>query len=90
MTANQHYDYLMVRPGTGYKQLYLTGRNIRVGQLIYTMRANQMTAEEAAADMDLPVAQVREAEVYYQIHRELIEREADEEKQRLIASGVNL
>jgi hypothetical protein len=54
------------------------------------MRANQMTAEEAAADMDLPVAQVREAEVYYQIHRELIEREADEEKQRLIASGVNL
>jgi uncharacterized protein (DUF433 family) len=90
MTANQHYNCLVASPDTRYKQLYLKGRNIRVGQLIYTMRANQMTAEEAAADMDLPLAQVREAEVYYQIHRELIEREADEEKRRLIALGVNL
>jgi uncharacterized protein (DUF433 family) len=85
-----HYEFLTAHPDSGYQQLYLKGRNMRVGQLIYTMRANQMTAEEAAADMDLPIAQVREAEVYYQIHRELIEREADEEKRRLIASGVNL
>jgi uncharacterized protein (DUF433 family) len=90
MTANQHYDYLVAPPDTEYRQLYLKGRNMRVGQLIYTMRANQMTVEEAAADMDLPIAQVREAEVYYQVHRELIEREADEDKRRLIALGVNL
>jgi uncharacterized protein (DUF433 family) len=85
-----HYDYLVARPEAGYKQLYLKGRNMRVGQLIYTMRANHLTAEEAATDLDLPLAQVREAEVYYQIHRELVEQEADEEKLRLNAMGVNL
>lgn len=56
---------------------------MRVGQLIYTMRANDLTAEEAAVDLDLPLAQVREAEVYYQINRELIERETDEEKRAM-------
>lgn len=40
--------------------------------------------------MDLPVEQVREAQVYYQINRELIEQEAEEEKMRLIAAGVSL
>jgi uncharacterized protein (DUF433 family) len=85
-----HYDYLVARPETGYRQLYLKGRNMRVGQLIYTMRANDLTAEEAAADLDLPLAQIREAEVYYQINRELIKREAEEEKQRLLTEGVVL
>ena len=41
-------------------------------------------------DMDLPVAQVREAQVYYEINRELIEREAEEDKQRLLKAGINL
>jgi uncharacterized protein (DUF433 family) len=85
-----HYDHLVVRPESNYKQAYLRGRNMRVGQLIYTMRANGLNAEEAAADMDLPVEQVREAQVYYQINRELIEQEAEEEKMHLIAVGVSL
>jgi hypothetical protein len=61
---------------------------MRVGQLIYTMHANDLTAKEAEVDLDLPLAQVREAEVYYQINRELIEREADEEKQA-VTTGRN-
>jgi uncharacterized protein (DUF433 family) len=85
-----HYEYLVARPESGYQQLYLKGRNMRVGQLIYKMRANRLGPEEAAADMDLPLAQIREAEVYYQINRELIEREADEEKARLSLAGVEL
>jgi uncharacterized protein (DUF433 family) len=86
----EHYDYLVARPETGYKQLYLKGRNMRVGQLIYKMRANHLSTEEAATDMDLPLDQVREAQVYYQINRSLIEREADEEKERLVARGMDL
>lgn len=85
-----HYDHLVVRPESNYKQAYLRGRNMRVGQLIYKMRANQLSAEEAAEDMDLPLEQVREAQVYYQINRELIEQETEEEKQRLIAGGISL
>ncbi|MBX3015718.1 MAG: hypothetical protein KF832_29635 [Caldilineaceae bacterium] len=83
-----HYDYLVARPETGYKQLYLKGRNMRVGQLIYKMRANQLSLEEAASDMDLPVAQIREAQVYYAVNRDLVEQEAAEEKQHLHAAGV--
>lgn len=85
-----HYDHLVVRPESNYKQAYLRGRNMRVGQLIYKMRANDLSAEEAAEDMDLPLEQVREAQVYYQINRELIEQETEEEKQRLIAGGISL
>jgi len=76
----EHYQYLVSRPERWRKQLYLKGRNMTVGQLVYKMRANQMTAEQAARDMDLPVEQVLEAMVYYQTHRQLIESEAEDEK----------
>ena len=61
-----------------------------VGQLIYTMRANGLSAEEAAADLNLPVEQVREAEAYYQVHRELVEADAEEEKRLLLSQGVQI
>lgn len=86
----EHYEFLVPRPDSNYKQYYLKGRNMRVGQLIYKMRANKLSAEEAAEDMDLPLAQVREAQVYYEVNRELIEREADEEKARLQKAGIPL
>jgi uncharacterized protein (DUF433 family) len=86
----EHYRYLVEKPDKWRKQLYLKGRNMTVGQLVYSMRANNLSAEEAAADMDLPVEQVREAQAYYEINRDLIEREADEEKQYLLTEGVLL
>ncbi len=43
-----------------------------VGQLVYKMRANHQTAEQAAEDMDLPLEQVKEALAYYQVHHELV------------------
>jgi uncharacterized protein (DUF433 family) len=54
------------------------------------MRANDLGPEEAAADLNLPVAQIREAQVYYETNRDLIEQEAAEEKQILQAAGVSL
>ena len=86
----EHYRYLTARSDSWRKQLYLKGRNMTVGQLVYTMRANNLSAEAAARDMDLPVAQVREAQAYYETHRELIEAEADEEKRYLLSRGVQL
>jgi uncharacterized protein (DUF433 family) len=77
----RHYQYLVTRPEKGRQQLYLKGRNMTVGQLVHKMRANELSAERAAADMDLPVEQVLEALAYYQTHRELIESETAEEKQ---------
>ena len=83
-----HYQYLVTRPEKGRKQPYLKGRNMTVGQLVYKMRANQLSVEQAAKDMDLPVKQVMEALAYYQIHRDLIESEMEEEKQYLLSQGV--
>jgi uncharacterized protein (DUF433 family) len=85
-----HYEHLVQRPEKGRQQPYLKGRNMTVGQLIYTMRANNLSVEEAAADMDLPVMQVREAAAYYQVHRELVDGEAAEEGRQLRAMGVEL
>lgn len=86
----EHFEYLAPRPETGYKQMYLKGRNLRVGQLIYKMRANGLTDEEAAEDMGVPLAQVREAKLYYQINRELVEQENAQDKERLDMAGVSL
>lgn len=85
-----HYQYLVTRPEQGRKQPYLKGRNMTVGQLVYKMRANHLSVEQAAEDMDLPAEQVMEALAYYQIHRELIESEMEEEKRYLLSHGVEL
>ena len=85
-----HYRYLVTRSKKGRKQAYLKGRNMTVGQLIYTMRANDLSDEEAASDFDLPVAQVREAQAYYQVNRELVEADAEEEKRVLLSQGVQI
>jgi uncharacterized protein (DUF433 family) len=86
----EHYQYLVMRPEKERKQPYLKGRNMTVSQLVYSMRADQLSAEEAAEDMDLPVEQVMEALAYYHTHRELIESEVEEEKQYLLSQGVEL
>jgi uncharacterized protein (DUF433 family) len=62
---------------------------MRVGQLVYKMRANNLSPEEAAADLNLPIAQIHEAQLYYETTRDLIEQETTEEKQRLQAVGVS-
>ena len=85
-----HYQYLVTRPEKGRRQAYLKGRNLTVGQLIYTMRANGLSAEEAAADLNLPVAQVHEAQAYYQVHHDLVEADAEEEKRLLLSQGVQI
>lgn len=58
------YAYLVARPHSWRKQLYLQGRNMTVGQLVATMRANKLSPEEAADDLSLPIAQVQEALAY--------------------------
>lgn len=78
-----HYQYLVTRPDKGRRQAYLKGRNLTVGQLVHTMRANGLSAEETAEDLDLPVAQVREAQAYYQVHPEAVEADAEEDTRLL-------
>lgn len=84
----EHYEYLIHRPEKGRKQPYLKGRHMTVGQLIYAMRADKLTAEQAASDYELPLEQIHEAQAYYEVHRDVIEAEADEEGALLRSMGV--
>ena|ERR1700757_447003 len=84
------YRYLVARDHPWRHQLYLKGRNLTVGQLIYNMRADQLLSEQAAQRYDLPLEAIQEALDYYQSHRELIEAEAEAEKQYLLEKGYRL
>lgn len=81
------YSYLVDRPHPWRRQLSLRGCNMTVGQLVATMRANGLNPEEAAADLDLPLAQIHEALAYYAAHRDLIDEELREDRKRLQAKG---
>jgi uncharacterized protein (DUF433 family) len=77
--------YLVARDHAWRHQLYLKGRNLTVGQLVSSIRADQLPPEQAAERYDLPVEAVAEALAYYQSHRELIDAEAEAEKRYLQA-----
>ncbi len=84
------YMYLEVRPHPWRRQLALRGRNIRVGQLVASMRANKLTPEEAADNYNLPLEQVEEALAYYEENSDFIDNELREDKRRLQAKGYEV
>jgi uncharacterized protein (DUF433 family) len=84
------YRYLEWRPHRWRKTPYIKGRNLPVWNLLCSMWANKMTPEEVAQDYELPVEAVYEALDYYEKHRELLEAEAEEEREWLRQHGINL
>jgi uncharacterized protein (DUF433 family) len=84
------YRFLVARPHPWRRQLWLKGRNMTVGQLVATVHAEEMTPEEAAERLDLPLEQVREAMAYYEVERDLVDAEFREEKRRLQERGYAL
>src|SRR5438270_8690208 len=77
------WKHLAIRPHRWRRQLFVRGRNLTVGHLVMTMRANRLTPEQAAEDLDLSIEAVREAAVYFDQNRELIAQEATEERRAL-------
>lgn len=84
------WQYLVSRPHRWRRQLSVKGRNLTVGQLVGTIRANRLTPEKASEELDLPLAAIQEALAYYQDNRALIELEAAEERRRLAQRGLAL
>src|SRR3954470_21714588 len=84
------WQYLVARPHPWRKQLSVKGRNLSVGQLLGTVRANGLTIEQAAEAFDLPPNAIREAIAYGEQNRALIELEAAEERSRLARKGYKL
>lgn len=86
-TERAEYTYLIARPHPWRKQLSLRGRNMTVGQLVATIRANGLSPAEASDNLDVPLAQIEEALAYYATHRALVDAELRDEKRRLQAKG---
>lgn len=84
------WQYLVARPHPWRRQLSIKGRNMTVGQLVSTIRANKLGPEEASWDLELPLEAIHEALQYYADNQELIQSEAAEERRRLAAKGYPL
>lgn len=84
------WQYLVARPHRWRRQLSIKGRNMTVGQLVSTVRANRYTPEQASDELELPLPAITEALEYYAEQRDLIELEASEERRRLSERGYTL
>ena len=89
MKATQ-WQYLEKRPHPWRQQLYFKGRRLRPFTVWITLQVEQVTLEEAAEDWDLPLAVVKEAIVYCEANRELLQQEAAEERRYLEEQGISL
>jgi hypothetical protein len=78
--AVEPWHHLVRRQHPWRKQLYVQGRNMTARQLVGAMKANQLNEAAAAADNRLPVEAVREALLYVERNRELLETEAEIER----------
>lgn len=84
------WQYLIARPHRWRRQLSIKGRNMTVGQLVSTVRANRYTPEQASAELELPLAAILEALTYHAENQDLIELEASEERRRVEERGYPL
>ena len=84
------WHYLIARPHRWRRQLSIKGRNMTVGQLVSTVRANHYTPEQASQELELPLAAINEALAYHAENRELIDMEASEERRSLAQRGYAL
>jgi len=84
------YRHLEERDHPWRRELFLKGRNMTAGHLVYWMRTNQFSIEETAEIWDLPVETVKEAVLYYERNRQLIEEDVDEERRRAEAVATHI
>ncbi len=84
------WRFLVARSHPWRKQLEVKGRNITVGQLVATMRANELSPEQACQDLELPLEAIEEALAYERENRALIDMEFCEERRHLTERGLSL
>ena len=82
------WQWLVERPHPWRRQLWIKGRKLQASAVWLDAQANGLSALEAADNWSLPLPAVEEAFAYCEAQRALIEAEADEERQRLLAEGI--
>lgn len=79
LRPESRYTYLVRREHPWRRQLSLKGRRLTVGQFLGRMRAEHWSAEQAAAEFDLPVEAAYEAVEYGDQHAPLLAAEDAED-----------
>ena len=87
---DEDWQYLVGRPHSWRRQLYIKGRKLLASTVWQDAIANEMTPEQSAENWDLPLPAIYEVICYCESHRELLKLEADEERYRLEEKGVSL
>ena len=90
MALETEYKHLEARPGSNYRQLYVTGRRIRA-VILYdqTRNAEPRTPEQLAAAFDLRIEAVLEAIDYCQRHPDVIEEDWRMEEETIRRYGLD-
>jgi uncharacterized protein (DUF433 family) len=85
------WKYLVPNPKSNYKQLFIKDRRIRARTLYgaYMSAEEPRTAEQIAADYDLPLEAVREAIAYCQSDPPEIREDFQREERIMEATGMN-
>ncbi|MCF5973056.1 hypothetical protein P2A63_05445 [Xanthomonas perforans] len=84
------WTWLVERPHPWRRQLWVKGRKLLASRVWEDARANGLSVEEAADNWDISIEAAQEVFRYCQAHQDLINAEADEERQLLKRQGVNL
>jgi uncharacterized protein (DUF433 family) len=90
-TTTTHWQHLAPNPKSAYKQLFIKGTRIRARVLygLYMSAEEPMTAEEIAADYNLPLEAVQEAIAYCQTKPPEIDEDFRREERLMEATGMN-
>jgi uncharacterized protein (DUF433 family) len=93
MNTNGQYKYLAPRPESSYRQLFIKGTRIRAEVLYrHTVPSDDpeaRTAEQVAADYDLPVEAVKEAIAYCESNFPEIARDDAMDERMMELTGMN-
>lgn len=81
MAVATHYHYLVSRPDTTKKQMYVRGRgSLTARDVVGTLMSNDLTPAQTADAYSLPVEAVLEACQYYEENKSLVDAEVREER----------
>lgn len=87
---NIPWKFLVERPHSWKRQLFVKGRRLPAANVWTSMLVEKMSIQETAEDWDLPIEAVEEIVSYCEANKQLLEMEAAEERQWLEARGMSV
>jgi hypothetical protein len=84
------WQWLIERPHPWKRQLWVKGRKLLASTVWLDALTNGLRIDEAAANWDLPLSVAEEIFAYCEANQSLIQAEADEERRRILASGMDI